>query len=203
MLRVPRAKDPRATAAGTGPFLLADGSGRAEQETVAALCWDGAALHVRWSCTDRDVWSVHAHRDDPLHEAEAVELFLAPGGDDPRRYVEIEISPAGVLFDAVVSNPDGRRETMQVDVGWDCADVRCAAGRTAQGWWAALALPLRPVLEATGRQGEIPVLWRANLFRIERPRGAAAEFSCWSPTMRRPADFHVPWRFGLLELLDA
>lgn len=210
MLRVPHAKHPWETArtgwagsARAGPFLLADGSGPAEQQTIADLCWDGAALHVRWSCTDRDVWSVHAHRDDPLYEAEAVELFLAPGRDDPRRYVEIELSPSAVLFDAIVSNPHGRRETMHVATAWDCPGVRWDAGRTVDGWWAAVALPLREAAAAAGGSGEeVPRTWRANLYRIERPRDARPELSCWSPTLTSPADFHQPARFGVLELLE-
>jgi hypothetical protein len=42
--------------------------------------------------------------------------------------------------------------------------------------------------------------WRANFYRIERPHDAEPEFSCWSPTMSDPADFHKPAYFGVLEI---
>ena len=51
--------------------------------------------------------------------------------------------------------------------------------------------------------GELPDTWRANLYRIERPRDAAPEYSCWSPTLTDPADFHKPARFGVLRLESA
>ena len=62
------------------------------------LAWDERALHVRFDCADRDAWGTYRERDDPLYEEEVVEVFLAPGEADPRRYVELEVSPAGVLF---------------------------------------------------------------------------------------------------------
>jgi hypothetical protein len=45
-----------------------------------------------------------------------------------------------------------------------------------------------------------PRRWRANFYRIERPRGGRPELSCWSPTFTDPPDFHRPERFGVLEL---
>ncbi|MEZ4835614.1 MAG: hypothetical protein R2873_27085 [Caldilineaceae bacterium] len=51
---------------------------------------------------------------------------------------------------------------------------------------------------------EKPAVWRANFYRIERPREGRSvhptEFSCWSPTLTEPADFHRPARFGILTL---
>ena len=46
----------------------------------------------------------------------------------------------------------------------------------------------------------LPLLWRANFYRIERPAGSLPEFTAWSPTLVTPADFHKPARFGVLEL---
>lgn len=80
----------------------------------------------------------------------------------------------------------------------------------AQDWWAALAIPWT-ALAATGAAAEHraarrgappPRLWRANFYRIERPRDGPAELSCWSPTLTAPPDFHQPPRFGTLELAE-
>lgn len=182
------------------PFLLADGSGPAIQQTVARLGWDDEGLHVRFDCEDRDAWGTFTRRDDPIWQEEAVELFLAPGEEDPVRYAEFEVSPGGVLFDALIHNPTGLRADLTADVSWDCPGVRWEAGRGAarQDWWAALFVPWAGVAPA----GEVPRVWRANLYRIERPRDGEAEFSGWSPTLTRPADFHKPARFGVLELVE-
>jgi hypothetical protein len=123
-----------------------------------------------------------------------------PRDGGPAAYFEFEISPLGTLFDARIENPDSRRDTMRADISWDCPGLRWAGGKRdqAEDWWAELAIPLPALVPA----GELPRAWRANFYRIERPRGDEAEFSCWSPTLTSPADFHQPARFGRLELAD-
>ncbi len=179
-------------------LLLADGRGPAEHDTRVRLFHDGATLHVRFDCTDADVWATHTRRDAPLWEEEVVELFLAPGADDPVSYFEIEVNPLGAVFDAVVRNPHGDRRGMIVDTGWDCPGLVAGAviEPDAGAWSAWLSVPWSSVAPA----GELPREWRANFYRIERPRAGRAEFSCWSPTCTEPADFHRPARFGRLLL---
>jgi hypothetical protein len=183
-------------------FVLADGSGPAVQQTRLRVCWDGEALYVRFDCEDRDAWGTYERRDDPVYEEEAVEVFLAPGEEDPTRYFEFEVSPLGTVFDARIHNPTSRRIDMTGDPSWDCPGLRWAAGRSRerQDWWAVLAIPWTGLL-APGE--ELPAVWRANFYRIERPRDGEPEFSGWSPTLTRPADFHKPARFGVLELLPS
>jgi Carbohydrate-binding family 9 len=180
------------------PLTLADGSGPAVQRTSVRLCWDEAALSVRFDCEDRDAWGTYRRRDDPIYEEEAVEVFLAPGEKDPARYVEFEVSPLGVLFDARIHNPTSLRADLEADVAWDCPGIRWEVGRGGErrDWWAVLVLPWAGIVP----EGDLPLVWRANFYRIERPRDGSPEFSCWSPTLTSPADFHKPARFGVLEL---
>lgn len=180
------------------PFQLADGSGPARQQTRARLAWDGEALHVRFDCEDRDAWGTFQRRDDPVWQEEAVEVFLAPGEEDPVRYFEFEVSPLGVLFDAAIHNPTSLRADMTGDPSWDCPGVRWTAGKgkDRQDWWAEILIPWAGI----SPDADPPRIWRANLFRIERPRDGETEFSGWSPTLTTPADFHKPARFGVLEL---
>lgn len=180
------------------PFLLADGSGPALQQTRTRLCWDDAALHVRFECEDRHAWGNYRQRDDPIYEEEAVEVFLAPGEEDPTRYFELEVSPSGVLFDARIHNPTSLRAGLVGDPSWDCPGLRWAAGpgTERQDWWAVLAIPWTGLVPS----GDPPRVWRANFYRIERPGGGEPEFSGWSPTLTSPADFHKPARFGVMEL---
>lgn len=161
---------------------------------------DDERLFVRFGCLDPDPWGTYQERDDPLYEEEVVELFIAPGTETPRRYAEFEVSPRGVVFDAWVDNPTGERKHMTADPDWDCPGLECRTGRLEanDGWWVILSLPWASLLNAGE---EPPEVWRANFYRIERPRGAGSddpEFSAWSPTYRVPADFHAPGRFGRL-----
>ncbi|HKI02855.1 MAG TPA: carbohydrate-binding family 9-like protein [Thermoanaerobaculia bacterium] len=204
-LPIPRCRVPRVSSPWSWddlphlpPFILADGSGPARQQTRTRLCWDDAALHVRFDCEDRDAWGTYGRRDDPIYEEEAVEVFLAPGEEDPTRYFEFEVSPRGVLFDARIHNPTSRRADLVGDPAWDCPGLRWEAGpgTDRQDWWAALSIPWTGLVSS----GEVPRIWRANFYRIERPRGGEPEFSGWSPTLTSPADFHKPARFGVMAL---
>lgn len=179
-------------------FTLADGSGPAGQQTVARVCYDAQALYVRFDCDDSDIWGTYTQRDQPIYDEEVVEVFLGAGEADLIRYYEFEVSPNGVLLDAGIYNPASRRAELEVDVSWDCPGLRWHTVRndTAKQWWAVLVIPWA----AVAPPGDLPRLWRANFYRIERPRDAEPEFSCWSPTMTDPADFHKPAYFGLVEL---
>jgi len=178
------------------PFRRHDDSGLATFQTEARLCADGQALYVRFDCQDPHIWGTFRQRDQPIYDEEVVELFLAPGEADPERYYEFEISPYGVLFDAEIINPLSRRQEIQVIISWDCDSIRwCAQRQESQHWWmASMAIPWRSLCPS----GELPAIWRANLTRIERPAAGPPEFSCWSPTMAQPADFHRPAFFGAL-----
>jgi len=167
-----------------------------DQATTVRVAHDAGALLVRFDCDDRDIWATHVDRDAPLWEEEAVELFVAPGGDDPAGYLEFEVNPLGTVFDARVVNPRGRRDSMRVDASWNAAGLNVAVSRPSlRSWRVELAIPWSDLCA-----GDPPRVWRANFFRIERPHDAAAEFSCWSPTFTRPADFHKPALFGTLIL---
>jgi hypothetical protein len=206
---------PWARAAGLEPFVLADGSAAATQATGVRLAHDARALYVRFECADRDAWGTWRRRNDPIYLEEAVEVFLAPGMRDPRRYWELEVSPLGVLFAARIENPTGRRSDLAADTSWECRGLEWQAGPagSSQDWWAEIAIPWtalagpeRKAAEAAPpagvwpASGQPPRRWRANFYRIERPRGSPPELSCWSPTFTDPPDFHRPDRFGVLEL---
>lgn len=180
------------------PFVLADGSRPAAQQTAARLCADRQALYARFDCMDRDIWATHTRRDAPLYDEEVVEIFLSPGSQTPTSYYELEVSPDGVLLDARIHNPHSRRADLSVDLSWD-ADAQWLARRddAAGRWLAILILPW-----AALNADPPPPVWRGNLYRIERPRDGTPEFSCWSPTLTEPADFHKPERFGFLILPD-
>jgi hypothetical protein len=170
--------------------------------TAFGACWDDTHLFVAFQMQDDDIWGNLTDRDDPLYDEEVVEVFISPTGD-LREYYEFEVSPRDVVFDARVLSPDLHRATMRVDTDWNCPGLRTAVQVRGtlddrddhdQGWSVELAIPFTAFPEASApRPG---VEWRANFYRIER--GETAEFTAWSPTFERPANFHVPERFGVL-----
>jgi hypothetical protein len=183
-------------------LLLSTGEGPPRQLTTVSVRATEWEFSVSFVCEDTDAWGTFTGRDDPLYLEECVELFLAPGEADPTDYFEFEVSPLGTLFDAKIHNPIGRRETMTADVIWNAAGTACHASiaKHLNQWTADLVVPWAdlgfPDPQALFR------VWRLNFYRIDRPRdGSSAEFSCWSPTLETPANFHLPARFGLLHIL--
>jgi hypothetical protein len=172
------------------------------QPTSVRACWTATHLLLGFRALDRCIWGRLTRRDDPIYTEEVVEVFVSPTGD-VRRYYEFELSPRNVVFDASVDNPDLDRSTMVVNVLWDCQDLRTAVrirgqlnhrSRRAHWWSAEMAIPFAAFPEAhPPRSGDA---WRANFYRIDQ--SAPGEFTAWSPTLRTPADFHVPQRFGTL-----
>jgi hypothetical protein len=181
------------------PFILADGSQEARHQTSVHLCHTEKILYIRFDCQDQDIWGNYTRRDDPIYNEEAVEVFIAPNPSDPIDYYEFEVSPNGVLFDALIHNPNGKNDAqMTGDRSWDCPGIRWQAGRNdlQQHWWAVLAIPWHSLMT----QSVLPRFWRANFYRIERPSNEEAEYSCWSPVMTPVADFHRPAMFGILTI---
>jgi hypothetical protein len=151
----------------------------------------GGALLVRFDGRDRGVVATLTRRDDPLWKEDVFEVFLSPD-DPPAAYYEFEVNPLGALFDARVESPDGHRETMRVDVSWNCPGLSARVRRRKGLWSAVLRIPLAPMAPDGARA------WRANFYRIDR--GEPDEYSAWSPTMADPPDFHRPAKFGFLDL---
>jgi hypothetical protein len=175
----------------------------ARQTTGLRLLWDDLHLYAAFRVADDDIRASHTRRDAPLWEEEVVELFLDPWGAG-RVYVEIEVSPANVILDALIVNR-AREGELERDLdalrGWRCQGLRTAArvdgvlngGPVSRGWNVEIAIPLRQL--APQPQPAPGVEWRFNAYRIDRSAWGD-ELQAFSP-IGRP-DFHVPARFGVL-----
>ncbi|MDI6827691.1 MAG: carbohydrate-binding family 9-like protein [Armatimonadota bacterium] len=187
-----------------GEFILSDGSEPATRQTEARICWDDDNLYISFECDDPDIWGTFLNRDDPIYEQEVVEAFIDPDSD-LKRYYELQTSPRGVLFDAIIYNPTGLRKDMAADCSWTCngwqvglkvdgtLDNRDDADK---GWVVEWAIPFKSLPTAPNTPPKDGDTWRLNLYRIDRT--PTPEFSCWSPTLETPPNFHVPFRFGTI-----
>ncbi len=174
-----------------------DGSVPRLATTVSAY-YDDRYLNVVFSCADDYVEATLLDHDAPIFEEDVVEVFLAPGS--PAEYYEIDVSPMGTVFDARVESPDGVRETMTADAGWDCAGLLTGVRRLVEANGSVIVdttirIPFRGLRRGPPGDGEV---WRANFFRVDRNPSAGDEYSAWRPTMKAPPDFHVVAAFGAL-----
>ena len=188
--------------AAPAPLVRSSDGSRLRLATSVALYYDAARLYVLFEGEDDHVVSTHTENDAPLYEEDVVEAFIAPGKKE--FYLELEVSPAGVVFDAAIDSPQGVRDTMKVDLAWECRDlfvavryerIRRDEGADAAGFSTILAIPFTSLSVAPPTPGDS---WTANFFRIDR-HSRGDEFGAWSPTGRTPPDFHVTSAFGTLK----
>ena len=203
-LAVPRGpfdtEDPWTAPAGCNPMRLRRASDAAPPRlaTSVAAWFDDEYLSILFSAGDDHVHATLLQHDAPLYEEDVVEIFITPG--ELTRYYELEVSPRGTVFDASVDSPDGDRATMHVDRAWTCEGLIAAVRIVTESHGTMtvdtlIRIPFAALDRQTPREGET---WRANFFRVDRHPRHGDEFSAWQPTMKTPADFHVPAAFGTL-----
>ncbi len=169
-----------------------DGAAPRLRTTVKA-CWSDAALHVRFEYEDDHVVATMTQRDDPLYEEDVVELFIDEEGAG-RTYLEFEVSPINVVFDAIITLGDDRRPL--ADTAWDAEGLETNVGETKQGMrYAELHLPFVN-FRRTPTDGTV---WRWNAYRIDDDRDGVRHYSAWRPT--GAVNFHVPERFDELRFV--
>lgn len=185
-------------------FILSDGSRPAERRTEARMCWDDANLYICFKCEDPDIWGTMTKRDDPIFDEEVVEAFIETDSD-LKSYYELEMSPRGTLFDAVIHNPTDLRKDLVIDTSWTCDEWRAGVhvdgtldnrDDVDTGWTVEWAIPFESISGAPSVPPKDGDTWRVNLYRIDRT--PEPEFSCWSPTMEIPPNYHVPAAFGMI-----
>lgn len=166
--------------------------GQPAQATWFKTAWAGPELRVLFHAADTYPWATHTARDAPLYEEEVVEIFLDPAGD-LESYFEIEVNPLNAVCDLVLRRV---RNGWRKDFGWHCEGLKTAVTKSADAWTTEIVIPfasLGPGLPIAGKA------WRANFYRIDRPKNTPWELSAWSPTGREL--FHVPEQFGFLEFV--
>lgn len=190
---------------GYGPFRIHNGTADSRFYTEVRACWDDTNLYIAFRCADGDILATMTERDAPLYDEEVVEVFVAPR--DLHNYFEFNVSPRNVVFDSLIHH-DGTRFVGHPS--WNAQGLRTAVQRLAApgqptltapaegfgDWTAELAIPFAAIEALTPRHGD---RWAINFYRIKRR--PVEEYSCWSPTLLEPAQFHVPSRFGTLQFV--
>ncbi len=172
--------------------------------TTVMVCHDDSTLYIAFRCNDPDIWTTFTERDQHLWEEEAVEVFIDVD-DFPDNYVEIEVSPANVLFDSYITDPNhidvpktarldlkGIRTAVQVEGTLNQRDDKDTV------WTVEIALPFEDLItehtNAITDQTEIKI----NFYRLDSNKGMPRGAYSWSPTEK---SFHKPSVFGRLILI--
>lgn len=189
--------------AGEGTVLVEslDGEPWDGPPTTMWASWDDENLYIAARVVDSDVWSDFTRHDDPLWEQEVFEVFVF-ADDDDRDYLELQLSPRGVTFDARFSrhrqaDRDFTSEFVtaaKVDGTLDDRDDRDV------GWTAELAIPWAEICAETSAScpPRAGMSMRINAFRFERPAAGGTVGLALSPT--RIPDFHAVANAAMLTL---
>lgn len=82
-LDVPKCGDPKVPIL---KFSFYNGTADPQDSTRAELCHDGENLMITWQCIDQEIISPYQHCNDPLYNADAVEVFIATLDSYPSKY---------------------------------------------------------------------------------------------------------------------
>ena len=162
------------------------------------MLWSNEYLYVRFDAIQDEplVVSDEPKRDTKtlgLWDRDVVEIFIAPDGNEPRRYFEFEAAPNGEWVDLAIDLTSGERVTDR-----EYSSKMESAARIEEGKvLTAIKIPWA----ALGRRPDPGDIWLGNLFRCVG-RDPNRGYLTWSPTLTEIPNFHVPERFGEFEFVD-
>lgn len=178
-----------------------------EQQVKAGFLWDDRYLYLAWHVTDVDVRSPYTARDSTLWtngkkgRMDVAELFLSVSPEAAGPYMELQLSPANVVFDALFTShrtPSWKNAAVGLDLGLlSGAQVQGTLNdpKDDQGYTLEMAIPFAEIPGFTGTPAT-GMSFRVNLFRLSNgPEIPAA----WC---KAGGDYHNLLAGGLLELAE-
>ena len=173
---------------------------RPELTTAVRALWSDKYLYLAYECPftkltvfdppqfERKRFNLE-QEETSLWSRDVVEAFIGTQPENPRRYAEFEVAPTNERLDLMITN------LPEKDFGWSSGyDSRVQVDRQAEVWTCQMRIPLASLSQTPPKSG---TRWRLNLFRCDR---AGDAYLAWRPTLS--GSFHVPDRFGWLELAD-
>jgi hypothetical protein len=198
-----------------GQFSQSSGDEAMSSETGIALCWDDAYLRVEYAFSDDPACSTFTECNDPLYDQTVGEIFVCGGdfeGDAPSTYLEVEISPADVLWVGTIFNPTFLQPNVTTNIDCDESGIvhSVEEGVPAGGWTGKMAIPWELIPGIDGAAGVAAGQeLRLNLLRIlmapdncGQDCDETCEYGAWSPTQVTPPAFHRSAFFGSATLLQ-
>ena len=169
--------------------------------TRVRTCYDNTTLYIAFVCNDPDIWTTYTQRDEYLWQEEAVEVFIDVD-DLPETYVEIEVSPANVLFDSYIVDP--QNIDIPATAAFNMPGLKTAVA--LQGtlnnhadidscWTVEIAVPFNDLASERNKTVSPGTKIKINFYRLDKNQGREPAGYAWSPTGGR---FHKPSVFGSL-----
>ena len=180
-----------------------DSSGKShypELSTRVASLWTDAYVYFAfWSHYDSlNVYEGENPSVERWHlwDRDVVEVFLNPQPERVNHYFEFEVSPNNQWLDLEI---DKTKDPFN-NAAWNSGFEHATRIDTQHHIWTAeMRIPLASMMADATRPG---TQWRANLFRAAgKGSDDQRKFLAWS-IIPEGKTFHVPTRFGILELVS-
>lgn len=173
-------------------------------QTRAKFLWSFDALYIAIESRDRNIWAKLTERDSNTWEEEVVEVFIDADGDQ-RNYLELQVTPANVVFDAKFAY---RRSDLNQARAWDMKGWETAVSVEGtlndstdqdQRYIVEMKIPINEVPGAPSILSAESTPWRINLFRFDwddAPKGHQRAAALSPPYV---GDFHALEAFATLK----
>jgi hypothetical protein len=183
-----------------------------EEETFVAIKYDDNHLFIDFECRDNPRIDQNFYTEDnsQMFKQEVFEIFISPGEAASENYWEIQLNPNNALFLGKVNNRYKNDHTFDIElISNDVAKIEHSVKKDHKNniWKGRLKIPLTLIQDPDHKNNKV---FRMNLFRIIsnqdqtdpnwKNNAKNATFACWSSTMTKKPNFHVPDYFGFLYL---
>jgi hypothetical protein len=182
-----------AGAARTERFVGTMDGRRADPEASARIAWDDEHLYFAFEVADEELIATLRDRDAHLWEEDVVEIMIDHDGD-MRDYVELQVSPANVVFDTRFAARRSPPPFGRLDYSSELDSAVALHGAIGdrqgdEGYDVEIAIPWSTIGGRPASGDE----WRIALYVLDaRPNGQLGVG--WSAPL--VGDFHELSRFG-------
>ncbi|KAF8178143.1 hypothetical protein K438DRAFT_1978110 [Mycena galopus ATCC 62051] len=167
--------------------------------TKVEVCYDDSHIDITFTAYNETNFFVNPNftTNDPIYEYTAMETFISRGTGDPQTYLEFEIAPNNVTFQAFIYNPSKVSPFDTFYVATPIIDgltAKTTLDKPKGLWVSAARIPLGFFNVDNGAaKGTV---WRMNFFRIiTAPSTFPAQFyGAWNQPDE--ANFHMTPYFG-------
>ncbi|KAM0550601.1 hypothetical protein ACHAPJ_008859 [Fusarium lateritium] len=202
-LHVPSVTVPACPKTGTIKFSKSVPDQKPFPRTEVDLCYTHNALSLTFTALDEKNFYFNASQgtNDDIWEYEVMEAFIYKGVDDPQTYLEYEINPNNVTYQAFVYNPSKDRAEgapfdhfFISDPAGDGFEAETKLNKRAKRWVSKASIPLGLFNVDPGKARGTK--WRMNFFRtVTSPKTFPdQELGGWSSPDK--ASFHITKYFG-------
>lgn len=172
-------------------------------ETKVSLCYDKSFIHINFTALEEESFYYNSSlgTNGEIYNYEVMEAFIYHGTNDPQTYLEFEVAPNNVTFQAFIYNPSKVRAAGAAfdrfyidDLADDGITANTSLDHDADTWISDVLLPLG-LFNVDKGKGK-GTKWRMNFFRtITGPTTYPNQtYGGWS--VPDEANFHMTPYFG-------